>query len=201
MAHRRPASASQGADSGSFELLCYHGQLRELSAVPASDASGAVQMAESAAPTQVIYLGWLPTGPEACRLAPGASSGQSEPFCTAEWLKEEPDMGKPFVRFCEGMRHNWCMAEIMWYRRETRRQTENTNVMPGALEVLILLNKNSCGFTRVIFQKSPKPFTTLHGTLMRRVWADRRKEQHIPLALMIALVMKMLYVLCQRMAE
>jgi hypothetical protein len=41
------------------------------------------------------------------------------------------------------MRHNWCMAEIMWHRRETRRQTENTNVMPGALEGLILLDKNS----------------------------------------------------------
>jgi hypothetical protein len=51
-------------------------------------------------------------------------------------------MGKPFVRFCEGMRHNWCMAEIMWHRRETRRQTENTNVMPGALAGLILLDKN-----------------------------------------------------------
>src|SRR5262245_20713645 len=94
-------------------------------------------MAQSAEPTQVVYLGWLPTGPEACRLAPGARSGQPEPFCTAEWLNEEPDMGKPFVRFCEGMRHNWCMAEIMWHRRETRRQTENTNVMPGALEGLV----------------------------------------------------------------
>jgi hypothetical protein len=52
-------------------------------------------------------------------------------------------MGKPFVRFWEGMRHNWCMAEIMWHRRETRRQTENTNVMPGALEGLILLDKYS----------------------------------------------------------
>jgi hypothetical protein len=46
------------------------------------------------------------------------------------------------VRFCEGMRYNWCMAEILWHRRETRRQTENTNVMPGALGVLILLDKN-----------------------------------------------------------
>jgi hypothetical protein len=35
------------------------------------------------------------------------------------------------------------MAEIMWHRRETRRQTENTNVMPGALEGLILLDKYS----------------------------------------------------------
>ena len=35
------------------------------------------------------------------------------------------------------------MAEIMWHRRETRRQTENTNVMPVALEGLILLDTNS----------------------------------------------------------
>jgi hypothetical protein len=71
-------------------------------------------------------------------------------------------MGKPFVRFCEGMRHNWCMAEIMWHRRETRRQTENTNVMPGALEGLILLDKNSCGFVLVVFQKPAEPFSTVN---------------------------------------
>jgi len=58
-------------------------------------------------------------------------------------LNEEPDRGKPFVRFCEGLRDNQCMAEILWHRRETRRQTENTNVMPGALEGLILLDKIS----------------------------------------------------------
>ncbi len=34
------------------------------------------------------------------------------------------------------------MAEILWHRRETRRQTENTNVMPIALEGLILLDKS-----------------------------------------------------------
>jgi len=52
-------------------------------------------------------------------------------------------MGKPFVRFCEGLRHNWCMGEILWHRRETRRQTENTNVTPTAPEDLSLLDKNS----------------------------------------------------------
>jgi hypothetical protein len=57
-------------------------------------------------------------------------------------LNEEPDREKPFVRFCEGLRHNRCMAEIVWHRRETRRQTENTNVMPIALEGLFLLDKN-----------------------------------------------------------
>jgi hypothetical protein len=58
-------------------------------------------------------------------------------------LNEEPDMGKPFVRFCEGLRHNWCMGEILWHRRETRRQTENTNVTPTAPEDLSLLDKYS----------------------------------------------------------
>jgi len=38
--------------------------------------------------------------------------------------------------------HNWCMAEILWHRRETRRQTDNTNVMPVALGGLILLDKS-----------------------------------------------------------
>ena len=84
-------------------------------------------MAESAEPTQVVYLGRVPPSPTAGGLALGARARKPEPFCTAEWLNEEPEMGKPFVRFCEGMRHNWCMAEIMWHRRETRRQTENTN--------------------------------------------------------------------------
>jgi hypothetical protein len=70
-------------------------------------------------------------------MAPGANSSEPEPFCSAERLNEEPDVGKPLVRFCEGVRHNWCMAEILWHRRETRRQTENTNVMPVALGGLI----------------------------------------------------------------
>jgi len=44
---------------------------------------------------------------------------------------------------CEGVRHNWCMAEILWHRRETRRQTENTNVMPVALGGLISTRLNT----------------------------------------------------------
>ena len=35
-------------------------------------------------------------------------------------------MGKPLVRFCEGLDGNVGMDEILWHRRETRRQTENT---------------------------------------------------------------------------
>jgi hypothetical protein len=62
-------------------------------------------------------------------------------------------------------------------------------------------SKNSCSLTLVVFQQAPKPFTTLHWTLMRCAWADHREEQDIALALMIPLVMIMLDILRQRMAE
>ena len=94
-------------------------------------------------------------------MAPGASASKSEPLCRAEWLNEEPDVGKLLVRFCEGLRHNWCMAEILWHRRETRRQTENTNIMPVALEGLSLLDKYSCGLTMVVFEQSAEPLLAL----------------------------------------
>src|SRR5205085_8066305 len=139
----------------------------------------------------------FPTSPSACRLASGAHSGQPKSFCHAECLNEEPDVGKPLVRFCEGLRHNRCRAEILWHRRETRRQTENTNVMPIALEGLILLDKNSCGFTLVVFEEAPKPFATPNRAFMCRVLAGRRKEQHVALALMIPLVMIMRHVLIE----
>jgi hypothetical protein len=38
-------------------------------------------------------------------------------------------MGNPLVRFCEGQEFNCGMDEIWWHRRESRRQTENTNVV------------------------------------------------------------------------
>src|SRR6266849_8130362 len=156
-------------------------------------------MAESTQPTQVVYLERPPPSSAACGLAPGTHSRPPEPFCHAERLNEEPDMGKPFVRFCEGLRHNWSMAEILWHRRETRRQTENTNVTPTAPEDLSLLDKNSCSFARVVCQKPPELFTTLHRALTRLVLADHRKEQHVASALMIPLMMKMRYILRQRM--
>jgi len=42
-------------------------------------------------------------------------------------------VGKPLVRFCEGLDGNFGMDEIVWHRRETRRQTENTKriLQPG----------------------------------------------------------------------
>jgi hypothetical protein len=81
-------------------------------------------------------------------------------------LNEEPDMGKPFVRFCEGLRHNWCMGEILWHRRETRRQTENTNVTPTALEDLSLLDNNMNTPTLNKLQALHCPFLALHSTLL-----------------------------------
>jgi len=61
--------------------------------------------------------------------------------------------------------------------------------------------KHSCGFVRIVFQESPEPFTTLHGACTLWILADRRKEQDIAFALMIALVMIMLYVLVEHVPE
>jgi hypothetical protein len=54
-------------------------------------------------------------------------------------------------------------------------------------------SKNSCGFTHVVFQKPSEPFATLHRALTLCVLADGRKEQHIALTLVIALMMIMSY--------
>ncbi len=62
-------------------------------------------------------------------------------------------------------------------------------------------SKNSCGFTRVVFQQSSEPFTTLKWAYTLYALVDRRKEQHVALALMIPLMMKMRHILRQRMAE
>ena len=62
-------------------------------------------------------------------------------------------------------------------------------------------SKNSCGLACVVFQQSPEPFTTLKGACTLCVLVDRRKEQDVALALMIPLVMKMLHILRQRMAQ
>src|SRR6266446_4491197 len=62
-------------------------------------------------------------------------------------------------------------------------------------------SKNSCGFTRVVFQKPPEPFATLHRALTLCVLADGRKEQHVALTLVIPLIMIMCHILRQRMAE
>src|SRR5712691_241143 len=62
-------------------------------------------------------------------------------------------------------------------------------------------SKNSCGLARVVFQEPPKPFATLKGACTLCVLADRRKEQHVTLALVIPLMMKMRHILRERMAQ
>lgn len=65
-------------------------------------------------------------------------------------------MGKPFVRFCEGWRHNQCMAEILWHRRETRRQTENTNIMPIARKASFYSTKSHAALYVVVGPATPQ---------------------------------------------
>src|SRR5499426_2626302 len=62
-------------------------------------------------------------------------------------------------------------------------------------------SKNSCGLVRVVFQESAEPLTTLNRTFTLTSLAGQRKEQDIPLALMIALVMIRLHILLERMPE
>jgi hypothetical protein len=64
-----------------------------------------------------------------------------------------------------------------------------------------MVKKNSCGFARVVFQEPPEPFPALDRACTLCVWAARREEQPVILALMIPLVMKMRHILRQRMAE
>src|SRR6266540_1287978 len=48
---------------------------------------------------------------------------------------------------------------------------------------------------------APEPFSTVNGAFTLAVLAGRKKEQHVALALMIPLVMKMRHILRQRMTE
>jgi hypothetical protein len=37
-------------------------------------------------------------------------------------------VGNLLVRFWEGQESNWGMEKILWHRRESRRETEKTNI-------------------------------------------------------------------------
>src|SRR5215813_15416874 len=75
------------------------------------------------------------------------------------------------------------------------------NVKPLCVAYSPVWSKNSCGLARVVFQQPAEPFATLNGACTLYVWADRRKEEHIVLALMVPLVMKMRHILRQCVAE
>src|SRR5215204_3749105 len=66
---------------------------------------------------------------------------------------------------------------------------------------LLVWSKNSCGFTFVVFEEASKPFATPNRAYLFCILADHRKEPDIALALMIPLVMIMLDILRQHMAE
>jgi hypothetical protein len=89
-------------------------------------------------------------------------------------------------------------TRIVWHGGETT--TLEVPVAVGALTDLVW-SKNSCGLALIIFQQSSEPFATLNGTCTFWILADFRKEEHVALALMIALVKQMRHILRQRMAE
>jgi hypothetical protein len=60
---------------------------------------------------------------------------------------------------------------------------------------------NSCSFPLVVFEEASKPCTTANRACTLCVWAGRREEQDVPLALMRPLLMKMRHILRQRMAQ
>ncbi len=51
-------------------------------------------------------------------------------------------MGNPLVRFWEGQEYDWYMEEILWHRRESRRQTEKTNLVLQSWEFPAYSNNN-----------------------------------------------------------
>ena len=54
-------------------------------------------------------------------------------------------MGKLLVRFWEGQESNWGMEKILWHRRESRRQTEKTNIFLQPREAPAYSNFKSGG--------------------------------------------------------
>src|SRR5262249_62026568 len=74
-------------------------------------------------------------------------------------------------------------------------------MLPAGIIPDLSREKRSGGGALVVFQEPPEPFATLHRTLTHCVLADRRKEQDVALALVIALVMKVLHIERQCMAK
>ena len=66
---------------------------------------------------------------------------------------------------------------------------------------MVVWPKNSCGLALIVLQQSAKPLATLQWACTHRVLADRRKEQDIILALMVALVMIMVHILVEDMTQ
>ena len=115
------------------------------------------------------------------------------------------------LRLCGAARHccgSWGSAPKPPRRSAARKEGRHPRASAGAASACCewhpagesappVWPKNSCGFTLVVFEEASKPFTTSNGAYTFRVLADGRKEQHIALALVIALVMIMLHILVE----
>ena len=107
-------------------------------------------------------------------------------------------LGKTINSRVEGVRHHDIGNAQAWYYPEDKVLVLWECFLHDFTPVW---SKNSCGFARVVFQESPEPFMTPHRAFTCCVLADRRKEQDIVLALMIALVMIVLHIVRQCMAK
>jgi hypothetical protein len=74
-------------------------------------------------------------------------------------------------------------------------------MLPAGIIPDLSESTNSGSGVCVVFQEPAKPFTTLHRALALCILVDCWKEEDISLPLMIPLLMKMLHILHQSMAE
>ena len=62
-------------------------------------------------------------------------------------------------------------------------------------------SKNSCGLSLVVFEQATKPFTILNQAVIPALWPGLWQEQHIALALMIALLVVMVHILVEHVPQ
>ena len=74
-------------------------------------------------------------------------------------------------------------------------------MLPAGIIPDLNRSRHSGGFALVVFQEPSEPFATLHRTLTPCGLPNRRKEQDVALALVIALVMKVLHIVRQCIAQ
>ena len=96
-------------------------------------------------PTQGIHLGRLLTGPRLCRLAhcenPEGFESVSKGGIVLNGLSGSR-MWESCLSGSEGQERNCDMDEILWHRRESRRQTEKTNLVLESWESPVYSQKS-----------------------------------------------------------
>ena len=68
-------------------------------------------------------------------------------------------------------------------------------------EDVLVWSKNSCGLSLVVFEQAAKSFTILNRAVIPALWPGLWKEQHIALALMIALLVVMVHILVEHVPQ